>query len=108
MTSISLIWLWVSKAFPSINNLKNDLIKAYRSYLSVELTHVEFMGIGSFDYWVAVENIFEFDFVESSQIALQSYVIGCIQRKEDRSPGILSGSAKVCLSCLSIMGMALP
>ena len=66
------------------------------------------MSIWTFDYWTSVENIFELQLVKSSQITLQGFFMTKIHRKEDRSPGILSGSERICLSWRSIIGIALP
>ena len=76
--------------------------------LSIELAHIELVGVGSCQDGASVEDVFELDFVESSQIAFQGCVNGEVHRKEERSPGMRSGSERTCLSCLIIIAMALP
>jgi hypothetical protein len=76
--------------------------------LSVKLTHVELVSVGALDDHVLVENVFEFDLAQPAEIAFQSCIKDGIQRKEDLSPGILSGSERTWRSCLSIIGSAEP
>lgn len=59
--------------------------------VSVELAHIKFMGIGSFHYHIPVEHVFELDFVQSAQVAFQSYIVHVLHKKEERRPGMRSG-----------------
>lgn len=75
---------------------------------SVKLAHIQLVSIRTVNYNFLVEDVFKLDFVQSTQTALEGFVIVDVQRKDDLNPGILSGSAKACLSRRSIMGTALP
>ena len=66
------------------------------------------MCVWPFHYRIFVKYIFELDFVQASQIALQRFISHLIHRKEERRPGMRSGSAKTCLSWRSIIAIALP
>ncbi len=56
------------------------------------------MSVRAFNDRLSVKAVFELDFIQTAQIALQSLVMIDVQRKEDLSPGILSGSERICLS----------
>ena len=75
---------------------------------SVELPHVQLVSVGAVDDHLPVEDVLELDFVQASQAALEGFVMEEVQRKDDLSPGIRSGSARSCLSWRSIIGTALP
>lgn len=66
------------------------------------------MGIWTLDDHLFVEDILEFDFVQPVKVTFKGCIDILIHRKEERSPGILYGWARICLSCLIIIPMALP
>jgi hypothetical protein len=65
---------------------------------SIELSHVKLMSTGTLNDNIAVKHILKFQPVQTVQIAFQGCIFKQVQRKEDLSPGILSGWDKTCLS----------
>lgn len=75
---------------------------------SIELAHIQLVSVRSLDYGTAIEDVLELDFVQSAQVTLKSYLKTLLHKNEERRPGMRSGSAKTCLSCLIIIAIALP
>lgn len=105
----------LEKGIKSLELYKHWLLMIYdlfeihlRRAKSVELTHVELVSVGALDDHIAVEHIFELQFVQTIQVALQCCITRILQRKDDLRPGILSGWANTCLSWRTIIDIALP
>lgn len=75
---------------------------------SIELSHVKLVSTGTLNDDITVKHILKLQLVQTVQVAFQGCIVDKIQRKEDLSPGILSGWAKICLSWRIIIAMALP